>query len=122
MSSKLCTEEIDFFNNSGFSVMLDFWIKESACLQTLIVKSGEICHLKSVVGEWHIHSMFPPEYKEHRILWLERGMGEHRDIGKFRSDPCASGNYSWIDDRFSCIYSPPAPDNKYGLITFTLLP
>uniref|UniRef100_A0A6C0B0I8 Uncharacterized protein n=1 Tax=viral metagenome TaxID=1070528 RepID=A0A6C0B0I8_9ZZZZ len=124
MSATRCTEEIDFFNYSEFSVMLDFWIKDSNRLQSLLVKSCETCHLKSSIGEWHIHSMFPTEYKEHRIPWIERGFGEHRYIGKFRSDPCASGNYSWMDDAqvFSCVYASPQSDDKYGLVIFTLLP
>jgi hypothetical protein len=45
---------------------------------------------------------------EDRKLWDDKGLQKYILVGKFRSDPCASGNYSWMefeDDVFNCVYS-----------------
>ena len=76
--------------------------------------------LHSSVGEWHMDSMF----NDHSDcdIWKTAGLGKHLIIGKFRSDPCASGNYSWMEyyEPFECVYSEIANsgDEVKGLITF----
>jgi hypothetical protein len=40
-------------------------------------------------------------------LWRERGLKWYVNLGKFRSKPCASGNYVWMEWEhiFDCVYN-----------------
>jgi len=88
-------------------------------LKTVIVNPGEKLIVCSTVGEWHIDSMLCNE--EHSNPWVQRGLEKYNDVGKFRSQPCASGNYAWMeyDEPFTCTYSEAEGDVK-GLIILTM--
>ena len=97
------TEEINFYNNTDRDVWLETWITEESTLQKFQIKSKEQKKIISCVGEWH--------------LMAKNG---HDYIGKFRSDPCASGNYSWIEKiNYKCDYtrSNKLSTNNLALIT-----
>ena len=51
--------------------------------------------------------MFDDVFYDDRKIWKDNGLEKHLIIGKFRSSPCASGNYSWLDydEPFQCIYT-----------------
>ena len=113
---------IQFHNHSDLPVMINSWIDGSNILQGVLVNPHETSTLHSSVGEWHIHSMFTNS--KDRNSWKDIGLGNFLDVGKFRSQPCESGNYSWMSDstKFACIYSKTTYGDICGLITFTLLP
>ena len=118
------TKYINFHNNSNLPIMIDSWVDGSNSLHCLRVGAGESLILHSSVGEWHVNSILSEEdYK----LWIEEALTWYVNIGKFRSDPCASGNYSWMewDHIFDCVYSECEPvydarskEPITGLITF----
>ena len=62
---------------------------------------------------------------EDRNIWKIQGLGErpYYEIGKFRSDPCESGNYSWLQypstEIFEYVYSEINEDGVKGLIIFS---
>jgi hypothetical protein len=113
------TNYIKFYNNTDLPVLVTAWISHKT-LQTR-VGPQEVFILYSTVGEWHLDSMFTN--KEDRKLWIKAGLEKHHSIGKFRSDPCASGDYSWMDydEPFDCIYSETSEEIK-GLITLVQKP
>jgi len=119
------TKYINFYNNSELPIMVDSWIDGSNSLRCLRVGPGEKLVIHSSVGEWHINSMLADE--EDYKLWREGGLKWYVNLGKFRSDPCARGNYSWMewDHIFDCVYSEcdPTVDSRSkepitGLLTF----
>jgi hypothetical protein len=127
MSSSLSktTKYINFHNNTELPVMVDSWIDGSNSLRCLRVGPQEKLVIHSSVGEWHVNSMLTEEsdYKQ----WREGGLKWYVNLGKFRSDPCASGNYSWMEWEhiFDCIYSecdpvldPRSKEPIVGLVTF----
>jgi hypothetical protein len=63
---------------------------------------------------------------EERKIWIEKGFSKYTNIGKFRSSPCASGNYSWLhhEDIFECIFSKiESSENEVnGQISFSYKP
>jgi hypothetical protein len=58
---------------------------------------------------------------EDRQMWIDAGLEKHLIIGKFRSSPCAWGDYSWMeyDKPFDCVYSHDKDQIVPGLITLT---
>jgi len=125
MSSSLfkTTKYINFHNNSDLPIMIDSWVKNS--LRCLRVGPQEKLIIHSSVGEWHVNSMLDKEndYKQ----WREGGLKWYVNLGKFRSDPCATGNYAWMEWEhiFDCVYSEcdPVLDSRStepitGLVTF----
>ncbi len=101
MSLLKTTKFINFHNKTSISVMIETWVDYSSQLQISLVNPGEKLHLYSSVGEWHLSK------------------NNYDTIGKFRSNPCASGNYYWIeDDLFNCVYSENAENDIIGLMTF----
>jgi hypothetical protein len=116
------TKYINFHNNSELPIMVDSWVNNS--LRCLRVGPGEKVVIHSSVGEWHVNSMLTDEdYK----LWRDGGLNRYITLGKFRSDPCASGNYSWMEWEhiFDCVYNKcdPVLDSRSqepiaGLVTF----
>jgi hypothetical protein len=98
------TEYIRFRNNTDLPINVggfqDGRLKE--------VKVGPFVEviLRSSVGEWHLDSMFQND--EDCKAWEDRGLQKYHTVGKFRSDPCALGNYSWMeydDGVFECVYT-----------------
>jgi hypothetical protein len=125
MSSSLfkTTKYVNFHNSSDLPIMVDAWVNNS--LRCLRVGPGEMCVIYSSVGEWHVNSMLTDEADWK--LWREGGLKWYVNLGKFRSDPCASGNYSWMEWEhiFDCVYSECAPtfdprtkEPIVGLVTF----
>jgi hypothetical protein len=96
---------ITFHNNTDVPIMIDSWKDNSPSLHSHVVKTKDKVFIHSSVDEWHLHSMFPNA--DDRKKWVERGWGKELYIGKFRSEPCIQGQYSWLesDKIFECIYS-----------------
>jgi len=119
------TKYINFHNNSELPIMVDSWIDGSNSLRCLRVGPGEKLVIHSSVGEWHVNSMLTNE--EDYKLWSEGKLNRYVTLGKFRSDPCASGNYAWMEWEhiFDCVYNECDPvldsrskDPITGLVTF----
>jgi len=104
-----------FYNNTDLPVLLSSWKDRSSILSEERIGPQEKKVIHSSVGEWHLSSMF--ERGGDREAWKNAGLENHLIIGKFRSQPCISGNYSWMeyDKPFDCIYS---ESDLGGLITF----
>uniref|UniRef100_A0A6C0B7C1 Uncharacterized protein n=1 Tax=viral metagenome TaxID=1070528 RepID=A0A6C0B7C1_9ZZZZ len=96
---------IYFKNCTDLPLQIGAWTDGSNIMKTVRIGPGEKWMLHSSVGEWHMNSMFyaGPD----RDLWTKAGLEKHNIIGKFRSCPCASGNYSWMEyyEPFECNYS-----------------
>lgn len=111
------TQYINFHNTTDLPLNICAWVKNSNTLQSARIGPFEKLILHSSVGEWHIDSMFSNE--DDRSAWKNAGLEKYLNVGKFRSDPCASGNYSWMEyyEPFDCIYTETS-DKVKGLITF----
>jgi len=93
--------EFHFHNDTDRDVWIETWTFNSSRLQNFQIKSREKKRIESCVGEWHM--------TQHN---------GHGYIGKFRSNPCASGNYSWMETNdYKCVYSEPNENEVNGLIT-----
>ena len=97
---------IHFHNNTSQRIILESWIEVFDGLSSFTsktVNAGMKLVLHSTVGEWTI--------SDDKFCY----------IGKFRSEPGASGNYSWLDDQndYECVYSEINENNIIGLITFS---
>jgi len=109
---------IHFVNNTDLPIMIDSWIDGSNDFQCLRIAPREKCIIHSSVGEWHINAML---YEEDRKIWDENEILKRiLNIGKFRSKPCAKGNYSWLyyHGLFNCVYSE-LDDHVKGVMTFS---
>jgi hypothetical protein len=118
------TKYINFHNNTDMPIRVSAWVEGSNKLQTVTIKAEEKCLLHSSVGEWHLDAMFDDDEDWER--WVKKGLKNHAVIGKFRSNPCIRGEYSWLehDNVFNCVYSKtPFTDKNSvnGLMTFTRL-
>lgn len=115
-------KHIIFKNASPFTVIVESFIDDSISSKCVRVSPEETVLVNSCVGEWHLHSMLG---REDRKIWDTLDNCRYKNIstiGKFRSNPCASGNYSWIDYDaiFDCVYSENSENVITGLITFSL--
>jgi hypothetical protein len=94
-----------FINNSGLPINLETWQPDGPGLETtktVLVKSGEKIVLPTSTGEWYLQAFLDKEYADE---WEAAKINPGYQIGKFRSKPCASGDYSWMDDdHFQIIY------------------
>ena len=108
---------IRFHNDTPFPIMINAWVKRSNVMKCLRIEKGENLIIHSSVGEWHMDSML--NSKEDRQIWTDAGLENHHIIGKFRSSPCAQGNYSWMEyyEPFDCVYSEDKGEEVPGLIT-----
>lgn len=115
------TKYVHFHNNTNLHVNISSWIDGSNTMQNKIIKPGAKHLIHSSVGEWHMDSMFHSGSEEYKI-WKERGLTKHDIIGKFRSDPSAMCEYSWLDydDPFECVYSEIQDNKVVGLITLSI--
>jgi hypothetical protein len=116
---------IHFVNDTDLPLMIDSWVDGSTTLQCLRVGPREKLILHSSVGEWHMNAML--DDIQDRKLWDENPKLKHVIIiGKFRSQSCFSGNYSWLeyDGLYDCIYSEldEPVDGVKGVMTFSLSP
>ena len=99
-----------FINNSGLPVNLETWQPERVpgleTLNAVLVKTGEQIVLPSLTGEWYLQTYLSKELADE---WIAAGLRPGEHVGKFRSKPCASGDYSWMDydnSPFDIIYDP----------------
>lgn len=102
--SRKVTEYIRFQNNTDLPIIVDGF--QGGRMKEVRVGPGEEVVLYSTVGEWHLDSMFQND--EDRKTWEDQGLQKYHIVGKFRSDPCALGNYSWMeydDGVFECVYT-----------------
>lgn len=117
---------IHFHNDSDLPIIIDSWVDGSNVLHCFRIEAREKRILHSSVGEWHINAMF--KNVEDREKWEENGLKRFVIIGKFRSNPCAQGDYVWLDydEPFKCEYSEIQIEEEYesvkGLITFSINP
>jgi hypothetical protein len=102
------TKFINFHNKTEIPVSIESWVDGTNEFKCINIYPGEKLIINSSVGEWQLTNLI--NLTNCKTTWY---------IGKFRSDPCASGNYSWMeyDDEFECEYSK-IPGNISGLITF----
>jgi hypothetical protein len=115
-------KHIIFKNASPLTIIIESFVDDSISSKCVRVGPEETVLVTSCVGEWHLHSMLE---QEDRKLWDTLDNGRYKNIttiGKFRSNPCASGNYSWIDYDaiFDCLYSENSENIIKGVITFSL--
>ena len=103
MSLLKTTKFINFHNNTTIAVRIEYWVDYSSQLQLTLVNPSEKIQIYSSLGEWHLSK------------------NNYERIGKFRSNPCASGKYHWIeDDAFECVYTTEINKNDInGLMTFS---
>ena len=105
MSLFKTTKYINFHNNTSRDIIIEAWKEITNGLSSFESKNigaGEKTIIYSSVGEWIIN--------DNQFCW----------IGKFRSDPCASGNYSWVNQYdYECIYSETNENDIIGLMTFS---
>jgi hypothetical protein len=112
---------IYFVNDTDLPLMIGSWVVANA-LECIKIAPREKRLINSIVGEWHMNTMLPEEDKK---LWNNHEkLQKVTHIGKFRSRPCASGNYSWMnyDNLFNCVYSKldePVNGAK-GIMTFSI--
>ena len=115
------TKYILFHNDTDVPIVADSWMDGSNILQYIKIEPRQKLVIHSSVGEWHLNGML---YGEDKKLWDDKGLRKHILVGKFWSDPCASGNYSWMEhDVFKCEYSKLEnyEDKRVkGLMTFSL--
>ena len=90
-----------FFNSTRMPVQISSWVTGSDTMHSATVRPFQRCMVHSSVGEWHLDSML-----EHREMWAQtEGLSDLLVLGKFRSKPCASGDYAWIYPPFEGVYS-----------------
>lgn len=111
---------IYFHNNTDLPLQICRWTTGSNTLKSTRIGPNKKHLLHSSLGEWHMDSMFGDDADCE--LWKAAGLEKHSIIGKFRSEPCIQGNYSWMEyyEPFDCIYSETYGEVK-GLITFIQL-
>ena len=94
-----------FINASGLPIHLETWqyIDGMNSLEYVLVKPGELYVMPSTNGEWYLQTYLDEENSE---IWKNAGIEPGKSIGKFRDKPCASGDYSWMDDeKFDILYN-----------------
>ena len=120
---KYYTTKIHFHNTTELPVMIDSWIDNSNTFYSRKIEAGEKAIIYSSVGEWHIHSRMDDE--EDRQKWVDKDLDRYLLIGRFWSQPCANGKYSWMqwEERFDCVYSKhELGGDVKGLIRFVYKP
>jgi hypothetical protein len=99
------TKSINFHNNTSQDITLEAWseaINGIASFKSTTVLPGEKLVVYSSVGEWNLSS------------------AKEFNIGIFRADPSASGDYSWLEnDLYKCVYSENIENDIIGLMTFS---
>lgn len=105
---------IEFRNKTQFPLMIDAWVDWSNSEHSVKVEPGQTLLLHSSVGEWQMHSRL---FGADRQIWIDHKLDKFLTIGKFRSQSCMSGNYSWLEYNkpFQCVYSEES-DSETGLI------
>lgn len=94
-----------FINASGLPIHLETWqyIDGMNSLEYVLVKPGELYVMPSTNGEWYLQTYLDEKNSE---VWKNAGIETGYPIGKFRDKPCASGDYSWMEDeKFDILYN-----------------
>jgi len=89
-------KSILFYNSTIFPVFVEGWKRNQTYEQ--FVHPNEHCTVYSESGEWYIHKMFCSDNKEALEFW-KKMVPEitYSYLGKFRSEPCYQGDYSWME-------------------------
>ena len=112
---------IRFRNDTDLPLSISSWVKGSNTMSSCRVGPRVDVLLHSSVGEWHMDTMFDSD--EDRKPWIDAGLEKYLIIGKFRSSPCARGDYSWMEyyEPFECVYAEDKSENVAGLIVFRFI-
>ena len=89
--------KITFTNEFDAPVSIETWQTVSPGLSEIryfIVKRGQTIALNSSKGEWCIENYLSD--KDMQQQWKKMGYKLGQQFGKFRNEPCARGNYSWV--------------------------
>ena len=99
------TKAINFHNNASQAITLEAWSEAKngiVSFKSTIVLPGEKLVVYSSVGEWNLSS------------------AKEFNIGIFRANPSASGDYSWLENHlYKCVYSENIENDIIGLMTFS---
>jgi hypothetical protein len=112
-----------FHNETDLPIMVNSWVDGSYTMQCLRVGPRDKLIVHSSVGEWQLNAMF--SNRDDIKIWSDNAkMKNVILVGKFSSNPCAVGNYSWLEYEgiYDCVYSKledPLEKIK-GLMTFSL--
>ena len=108
-------QKMYFYNNTDLPIMVNSFVHGSSKLCSTRVSPYSKLLVESV-SDWYLDSMFP-DLKD-MDAWRKKGLEKCVLVGKFRSTPCAQGEYAWMerDDPFRCIYSKGDKDD-YGTMT-----
>ncbi len=108
-------QKIIFTNNTDLPVVVSSFKHIMKCLQRLedvIVRPGQTIEVTSTTCEWFLSCVGFTDDEDYK-RWDGYYESSISRIGKFRSEPCAVGDYSWMNtDTFDAIY-------KDNTITFT---
>lgn len=98
-------QTINFHNKTNLPIMVEGWVRISHYLNSLegiIIYPNTECMVTSITGEWYMNTMFMEI--ELSNMWNSAGFFDYT-IGKFKSEPCINGNYSWMyNNHFDAIY------------------
>jgi len=107
-----------FKNNcKTLPIVVSSWIDKmpglSECVDVTVPPNTEI-EVESSIGEWIIGSLLTG--KENCDVWRSHKLGFNARMAKFRTTPCAIGNYTWNfeDYNFDLTY-------KNGIVTWSYL-
>jgi hypothetical protein len=102
MSSK-----VSFTNEFDAPVSIETWQNLTPGISEMryfIVKCGETVMLNSSTGEWYIENYVSD--KTMKQQWRQLGYSLGQRFGKFRNEPCARGDYSWVFHKdFELVYN-----------------
>jgi hypothetical protein len=87
-----------FMNETDLPIMVGAFLQVTEGLNRLeeiLVMPNEETIIYSLTGEWFLSNHF--DEQEYKDIWINKGLNKIYDIGKFRIQPCISGQYSWMD-------------------------
>ena len=107
-------QKIIFTNETDLPVVVSSYkqiMKYLQRMEDVIVRPGQTIEVTSTTCEWFLSCVGFTDEEDYK-LW-DCYDGSISRIGKFRSEPCARGDYSWMNtDKFDAVY-------KDNTITFT---
>jgi len=96
-----------FINDTNMAVNFETWQTKGfgyGEMVSILVLPGKKARLISSTGEWYLNTYLA---KEFCASWVAAGIRPGDRVGKFRDRPCASGDYSWMDEpTLDIIYEP----------------
>jgi hypothetical protein len=94
--------EVTFMNASTFPVYMSGW--RNSRLEETYVPPDTTCMLRSDSGEFYADRCFPSSSPDWEKWQTIEEAAVPPSIGKFRSSPCARGDYSWMHtDKFNIV-------------------